>query len=235
MPCLLLQTWRHRKEKRKPININGKEHSDLSARRERRHHCKSTGQQAHNHVELYCGIRIDYRRTGMDSHRQAGSNKADEIIAKADAASTDSVAVELYKEAADAGYKSGHRAAAEVAIRLYQDGKYEEAIKYLDKANLDDEVAAAGVYTLKGDCYVNLDKLDKAMDCYSKAESKADENPEIVPLILIKEANIYRAQEKYADEAKCYKEIIDEYPLYVQQSRTDIRKYYERALAQSKN
>lgn len=166
---------------------------------------------------------------------QAGSNKADEIIAKADAASTDSVAVELYKEAADAGYKSGHRAAAEVAIRLYQDGKYEEAIKYLDKANLDDEVAAAGVYTLKGDCYVNLDKLDKAMDCYSKAESKADENPEIVPLILIKEANIYRAQEKYADEAKCYKEIIDEYPLYVQQSRTDIRKYYERALAQSKN
>ena len=141
---------------------------------------------------------------------QSGSRKADELIARADAA-------------------------AEVAIRLYQDGKYEDAIKYLDKADLDDEVAAAGVYTLKGDCYVNLDQFDKALSSYSKAISKADENPEIVPLILIKEANIYRSQEKYADEAKCYKEIIDEYPLFVQESRTDIRKYYERALAQSKN
>ena len=63
---------------------------------------------------------------------QAGSAKADGLIAKADAVSNDSVAVELYKEAANAGYKSGHRAAAEVAIRLYQDGKYEDAIKYLD-------------------------------------------------------------------------------------------------------
>ena len=166
---------------------------------------------------------------------QAGSAKADGLIAKADAVSNDSVAVELYKEAANAGYKSGHRAAAEVAIRLYQDGKYEDAIKYLDKADLDDEIAAAGVYTLKGDCYVNLNQNDKALSCYSKAVSKADKNPEIVPLILIKEANIYRAEEKYADEAKCYKEILDEYPVYVQESRTDIRKYYERALAQSKN
>ena len=166
---------------------------------------------------------------------QSGSRKADELIARADAAAGDSTAIELYKEAAGAGYKSGHRAAAEVAIRLYQDGKYEDAIKYLDKADLDDEVAAAGVYTLKGDCYVNLDQFDKALSSYSKAISKADDNPEIVPLILIKEANIYRSQEKYADEAKCYKEIIDEYPLFVQESRTDIRKYYERALAQSKN
>ena len=81
---------------------------------------------------------------------------------------------------------------------------------------------------------MNLNQNDKALSCYSKAVSKADKNPEIVPLILIKEANIYRAEEKYADEAKCYKEILDEYPVYVQESRTDIRKYYERALAQSK-
>ncbi|MDE5661122.1 MAG: hypothetical protein K2F91_09340 [Muribaculaceae bacterium] len=164
---------------------------------------------------------------------QAGSRKADELVAKADAAQTDSIALALYTQAADAGYKSGNRAAAEAGIRLYRDGKYEEALKYLGKASLDDEVAAAGVYTLEGDCNVNLEKYDAALKCYDKAISKADENPEVVPFILIKKANVYRAQGKFADEAKAYKEIIDEYPSYVAGTRTDIKKYYERALAAS--
>ena len=145
---------------------------------------------------------------------QNGSRKADELVAKADLAQNDSTALSLYKEAAQAGHKSGNRAAAEVAIRLYRQGEYEQAIKYLDDCSLDDAIAAAGVYTLKGDCYVNLDQLDKALDCYRKAVSKADGNPEIVPLVLVKEANIYRAQEKYAEEAKAYKTILDDYPTY---------------------
>lgn len=165
---------------------------------------------------------------------QSGSRKADELIARADLAQNDSVAMQLYAEAAKAGYKSGNRAKAEMGIRLYREGKYEEAVKYLDDASLDDNIAAAGVYSLKGDCYVNLDQLDKALDCYKKAVSKADENPEIVPFVLIKEANIYRAQEKYADEAKAYKTILDDYPSYVMSTRSDIRKYYERALASEK-
>jgi len=162
---------------------------------------------------------------------QSGSRKADELIARADAAQNDSIALSLYADAAKAGYKSGNRAKAEMGIRLYREGKYEEALKYLDDASLDDEIAAAGVYTLQGDCHVNLDQLDQALKCYNKAISKADKNPEIVPFVLIKEANIYRAQEKYADEAKAYKTIIDDYPTYVATTRVDIKKYYERALA----
>ena len=162
---------------------------------------------------------------------QSGSRKADELIARADAAQNDSIALSLYADAAKAGYKSGNRAKAEMGIRLYREGKYEEALKYLDDASLDDEIAAAGVYTLQGDCHVNLDQLDQALICYNKAISKADKNPEIVPFVLIKEANIYRAQEKYADEAKAYKTILDDYPTYVATTRVDIKKYYERALA----
>ena len=56
---------------------------------------------------------------------QAGSKKADELIAKADAAPADSVALALYADAAEAGYKSGNRAKAEMGIRLYREGKYE--------------------------------------------------------------------------------------------------------------
>lgn len=162
---------------------------------------------------------------------QSGSRKADELIAKADAAQNDSIALTLYAEAANAGYKSGNRAKAEMGIRLYRDGKYQEALDYLDDCSLDDEIAEAGVETLKGDCYVNLDQLDKALDAYEDAIDDADENPEIVPFVLIKMANIYRSQGNYEAEAKAYKEIIDEYPQYVNTTRIDIRKFYERAVA----
>lgn len=165
---------------------------------------------------------------------QSGSRKADELVAQADAAANDSIAMTLYADAAKAGYKSGSRAKAELGIRLYQEGKYAEALEYLDDASLDDEIAAAGVYTLQGDCHVNLDQLDQALKCYSKAISTANGNPEIVPFVLIKEANIYRAQGKYADEAEAYKAIIEDYPKYVASTRVDIKKYYERALAQSR-
>ena len=52
-------------------------------------------------------------------------------------------------------------------------------------------------------------------------------------MLLVKEANIYRAQEDYAKEAECYKTIVDEYPSYSMETRTDIKKYYERAAAQA--
>lgn len=162
---------------------------------------------------------------------QNGSRKADELIAKADAEQNDSIALNLYAKAADAGYKSGNRAKAEMGIRLYNDGKYQEALEYLNDCSLDDEIAEAGVETLKGDCYVNIDQLDKALGAYKSAISEADENPEIVPFVLIKMANIYRAQGNFEAEAKAYKEIIDEYPSYTSSTRIDIRKYYERALA----
>lgn len=162
---------------------------------------------------------------------QSGSRKADELIAKADAAQNDSIAMALYAKAADAGYKSGNRAKAEMGIRLYRDGKYQEALEYLDDCSLDDEIAEAGVETLKGDCYVNLDQLDKALGAYKDAISDADQNPEIVPFVLVKMANIYRAQGNYEAEAKAYKEIIDKYPSYVNTTRIDIRKYYQRAVA----
>lgn len=165
---------------------------------------------------------------------QSGSRKADELVAKADAAQNDSIALALYAEAADAGYKSGNRAKAEMGIRLYRDGKYEEALNYLDDCSLDDEIAEAGVETLKGDCYVNLDQLDKALSSYKSAISDADKNPEIVPFVLIKMANIYREQGNFDAEAKAYKQIIDDYPSYLNTTRMDIRTYYQRALASKK-
>ncbi len=75
---------------------------------------------------------------------QAGSKRPTSLLQRPTPHPLDSVALALYADAAEAGYKSGNRAKAEMGIRLYRDGKYEEALNYLDDCSLDDEVAAAG-------------------------------------------------------------------------------------------
>lgn len=160
---------------------------------------------------------------------QNGAKAADEAIGKADIEQNDSVALELYKQAAEQGHKSGNRAKLHVAINLYQQGKYEEALEYLEDASIDDEVIAAGAYTLTGDCYVNLEQYDNALKAFSKALSKADGNEVIAPVILIKQANVYRAQENYAAEFEAYDAIVTKYPSFMRSSRFDVQKYRERA------
>lgn len=162
---------------------------------------------------------------------KAGSQRADEAVALADQAPTDSVAMVLYKEAATKGYKSGNRAKVEVAIRLYKEGQYEEALKYLKDASIKDKIVAAGVYTLEGDCYSNLEQYSDALKAYDKAISKADKNPSIVPVVLYKKANVLREQKDYKAEYKALQTIVDEYPQFMQTSQIDIRKLAERAKA----
>ncbi len=162
---------------------------------------------------------------------QSGSRKADDLAGKADIEVNDSIAMDLYKEAAKAGHKSGNRAKLEVAIRYYGQQNYEEALKYLKDASVGDNIVAAGAKCLEGDCYVNLDRLDDAVKAYKSAISTADENPDIVPLVLIKLANVYRAQQNYKAEYDAYKTIVEKYPSYqyAQGQQTDLRKYMERA------
>ena len=164
---------------------------------------------------------------------QAGSRKADELVAKADAAMVDSVATDLYAKAAQAGYKSGNRAAAEAGIRLYRDGKYEEALKYAEKYSTRDEIIGAGALALKGDCLVNLDKLSDAVSAYKEAISISDHNPAYTPYFIMKLARVYREQGNFAEEAKVLEEIQNEYPLYGQQHNLDIEKLLDRARLQA--
>lgn len=161
----------------------------------------------------------------------SNSAKADEAVGRADMAQNDSIALVLYKEAAAMGHKGGARAAAMAGIKLYEQGDYQEALEYLKKADLKDNVAAAGVYTRIGDCYVNLNQYPEALKAYDKAISKADGNPSIVPLILVKKANLYRAEKDYDAEYEALKTIVEKYPQFVQSSQADIRKAYERAKA----
>ena len=115
------------------------------------------------------------------------------------------------------------------AIGLYNDGKYDEAIKYLKDYSAGDAIIGPAALSLLGDCYVNTDKLDDAIAAYKKAISKSGDNEYYTPLFMVKLAHIYHEQKKYADEADIYQQIVDKYPAYLQNSYFNIEKDLERA------
>lgn len=160
----------------------------------------------------------------------AGAANAQEAIGRADIEQNDSTRFALYKKIADDGsYKANDRAKLMTAIKYYNDGKYAEALKYLDGVKVGSDVIQTGVYSLQGDCYANLNKLDEARKAFDRALDEADGNPSLVPFILVKEANVCRAQKDYETEADLYRALRQDYPGFMM----DVDKYYQRALASS--
>ena len=127
---------------------------------------------------------------------------------------SDSVLLAGMKKVADKynGSYGGAMAALQAGEQLYAAGKYQDALKYLQKADIDEPVLATSALRLTGDCYVNLKQYDKALSVYNDAVKAADGNPQIAPGILMKEANIYEAQKKYAQALEVYEQIKKDYP-----------------------
>lgn len=135
-----------------------------------------------------------------------------------------------YMEVADK-YKSddaGKLAALSAGEALYNQGKYEEAANYLKRFSSNDEVLNANVLVLTGDCYVNLNKYNEALEYYNEAVRKAGGNPQIVPRVLLKEANVYDAQKNYAKALECYESIKTAYPEFTPGNGIDIDGYIAR-------
>ena len=147
-----------------------------------------------------------------------------------EALANDSLAAVKYKEVADKykGDTAGKLAALSAGEALYNEGKYEEAAEYLKRFSSKDEVLEANVLVLIGDCYVNLKKYDEALDYYHKSVRKANSNPQIVPRVLLKEANIYDEQKKYDMALGCYEQIKSGYPEFRLGNGLDIDAYIER-------
>ncbi|MDE6528605.1 MAG: tetratricopeptide repeat protein [Muribaculaceae bacterium] len=169
--------------------------------------------------------------------RNPGIQKQNDQIGAADlelAQGNDSTAMVQYMALADNGsYDAANRAALQSAILLYQDGKYEEALKYIDKYSVKDEIIGAGARSLKGDCLVNLDRLDEAAGAFKDAISTSDNNPAYTPFFMMKLARVYAAQNKHNEEAKIYEEIVKNYPLYGQAHNIDVEKLLDRARLQA--
>lgn len=173
------------------------------------------------------GYVLIYRNPRLNKSWEAYNNV--EITAMAN----DSLATDGYMKVVDkySGTSAANVAALSAAERLYDQGKYEEAVKYVKKFSTGDPVLSANALALQGDCYVNLKKYDEALKAYDKAIKAADRNPQIVPRVLMKEANVYDEQKAYDKALACYEEISKEYPQFVLGNGMTMEAYAERERA----
>lgn len=192
---------------------------------------------ANNKKYIYWGVGIVlvaavFTMSYLFIYRNPRINNSFEAYNKVEltAMGNDSLAAAQYKAVADkySGTDAGKLAALSAGEAFYNNGKYQEAADCLKKFSSDDPVLAANALVLTGDCYVNLKKYDDALDYFKKAISKADKNPQIVPRVLLKEANIYDEQKKYDKALDCYTQIKNDYPEFTLGNGLDIDAYIER-------
>lgn len=110
------------------------------------------------------------------------------------------------------------------AVCCYQLGQYDEAVKYLDKFKTKSVNMRPAAITLKGDCYVSLNQIDKALKCFEEA-AKID-NSLTAPRALNKAGICYESKGDYAKAIECYETIKDKY--FESQLAQDIDKRIER-------
>ena len=122
--------------------------------------------------------------------------------------------------------KAGNIAKAYAGVSYMRLGQYDKAIKSLESFSANDILVAPTLVGAIGDCYVELDQVDKGITYFEKAAKQA--NNELVSPIYLKKAGIaYESLSKYADAVKAYQAIKDQYPSSTEAN--DIDKYIERA------
>ncbi len=141
--------------------------------------------------------------------------------------------IAAYEAAAKKGKDGGNNARLMAAANAYKAGDYQKALSLLKDYSRKDEILACTSKALEGDCYVNLDKFDEALNAFKEAVKIADGNPTLAPYCLLKEATVLRHLGKYSDEADIYKEIIEKYPQYAAQTNENYEAFYQRALKQA--
>lgn len=129
------------------------------------------------------------------------------------------------------GTKTANLAKAYAGICYAQLGKYNEAQKFLSDFDGDDQMVSPAILGALGNCYAQLNQLDKATSTLLDAAKKADNNT-LSPVYLLQAGLIMEKQGKYADAIEAYTSIKDKY--FNSYQAMDIDKYIERATALKK-
>lgn len=124
------------------------------------------------------------------------------------------------------GTDAGNLANAYAGLCYAQLGKYEDAIKYLDKFSGNDLLVAPAVMGTLGNCYAQVGQLDKAVATLLKAAEHAN-SMSLSPIYLIQAGQILEKQGKNAEAVDAYKQVKNKYGNSYQ--AMDIDKYIERA------
>ncbi|WP_240337166.1 tetratricopeptide repeat protein [Rufibacter psychrotolerans] len=122
--------------------------------------------------------------------------------------------------------KAGNLANFYAGVASLKQGKYQEALNYLEEFKSDDLLLQARAYSLQGDANLELGKRAEAAELYKKAaEHKA--NDFFSPQYLMKAAVAYEAANQYTEAIEVYDRIITDYPLSPEVN--DAKKYKARA------
>ena len=124
------------------------------------------------------------------------------------------------------GTAAGNLANAYSGICYAQLGKYEDAVKYLDKFNGKDQLVAPAILGTIGNCYAQMGQLDKAAATLIKAANRAN-SLSLSPIYLIQAGQIFEKQGKNTEAVEAYKQVKNKYANSYQ--AMDIDKYIERA------
>ncbi|PCJ66512.1 MAG: cytochrome C biosynthesis protein [Bacteroidetes bacterium] len=106
--------------------------------------------------------------------------------------------------------KAGQQASYLAGRALMDQGKYDEALGYLEDVSLDDELLAAQVITLEGDCHSELGDYETAGDKYMKA-ANARENTMTTPYALLKAGKAYEEAGELNSALKAFEQLEKEY------------------------
>lgn len=122
-----------------------------------------------------------------------------------------------YQGVIENGYDAANLATVKAAGLLFQQGKAQEAYDLLDKYNkTGSEVVDAAVFSLQGDCLVDLEKYDEALVKYADAEKKSNNNAYYTPYFIMKQARVHEAKKDNKAALEALERINNEYPDYAQ-------------------
>lgn len=127
------------------------------------------------------------------------------------------------------GTKAGNLSNYYIGVSYQKLGQYENAIQYLEKFSVKDEMVYPASLIALGNCYANTDQLAKAVSTLKKAASIANNNS-LSPIALRQAGIILEKEGKYKEALELYTEIKVDY--FRSAIAGDIDKYIERAKAQ---
>jgi len=106
----------------------------------------------------------------------------------------------------DYGYtKKGKEAALMAAIAYMQTGKFEKALTYYGKTDVDDKILAPTVLAGKASCYSELGKNEKAAKLYEEAGDLGKN--EYTVQFYFYAGNLFELSKEYNSAVRCYEKI----------------------------
>lgn len=107
--------------------------------------------------------------------------------------------------------KAGNLARFYAGVALMKQGKFQDALNYLEKFSTSDWLVQARAYSLVGDAYQELKQYDNAILNYKKA---IDHRPNkfFTPPYLMKLALVYELQKNTDAAIATYERLLNDYP-----------------------